>query len=329
MNGVLITKEKISRETLKDKTIDIHTHAAGINFTNYFLEAFPYCNNVCDLVTNMQKNGVDYSVTFPVPTNINTFTSPNIDKDIRKVIEAYEKHPYYFENKRLLEESIIFGNNQILPFIMISLHSKIDEQIETYYELKEKYNIYGFKINPSTDRKNISTILHSEKLKSFFEKEKLPILIHSANDDFSSGTSCLSVVEELKNIRFCIAHVARMNEGFLDKVNDLKNTWFDLSPLIKLYEMISIQNSKFLKKHNINTITEFIIYLCNTYPDKVIYGSDYPWSYCGYLKSNLDKQLSDIYEENVKLLKMVPNSVSKKISSQNSINYLFGNKKNE
>lgn len=321
---VLITKSKISREILSDKCIDIHTHAVGINFTNYYLGAFPYCNNISDLVTNMQKNNIDYSVTFPVPTNIDTHSSPNIDKDIRKVIELYEKHPYFFENQRLLNETIIFGNGQILPFIMLSLYSKIDEQIETYLKLKEKYNIYGFKINPTTDRKNISTILYNNKLKSFLEKENLPIMIHSASDEYSSGKSCLSLVKELKNVRFCIAHVARLDESFLTEINDLKNTWFDLSPIIKLYELLKKQNANYFINNSINSIYEFVMFFCNNFSNKVLFGTDYPWSYCGYLESNIDKELSNIYGENVKVFQRLPINIYKKITTDNNMDYLFG-----
>lgn len=317
-------KSRITRDTLSDKCIDIHTHASGINFTNYYLGAFPYCNNISDLVSKMQQNGIDYSVTFPVPTNVDTYNSPNIDKDIRKVLELYEKHPYFFENQRLLNETIIFGNGKILPFIMLSLYSKIDEQIDTYLELKEKYDIYGFKINPTTDRKNISTILYNDKLKSFLEKENLPVMIHSASDEYSSGISCLSLVKELKNVRFCIAHAARLDDSFLAKVNDLKNTWFDLSPIIKLYELLKIQKADYFIKNNINSIYEFVMFLCNNFSDKVLFGTDYPWSYCGYLKSNLDKELINIYEENIKVFKKLPINTYKKITTDNAMDYLFG-----
>lgn len=322
MNGALTTR--IDRESLKDKCIDIHTHAAGINFTNYYLGAFPYCNNISDLVKNMQINGIDYSVTFPVPTNIDTDNSPDIDRDIRKVIESYERHPYFFENQRLLNESIIFGNGQILPFIMLSLHSKIDEQIESYLELKEKYNIYGFKINPSTDRKNISTLLCNDKLVSLLEEEKLPVMIHSANDDYSSGESCLLLAKELNEVRFCIAHAARLDDKFLDEIICLHNTWFDLSPIIKLYELLKQQRTDYFIGNNINNMYEFITFLCAQFPDKVLFGTDYPWCYCGYLESNIDKNLSNLYEENVKVFKKLPSSTYKRITTNNSIDYLFG-----
>lgn len=324
MSGVLIMKARITKEMLKGKCIDVHTHAGGINFTNYYLKAFPYCNNINDLIFKMKKNGIDYSVCFPIPTNIDTYNSPSIDKDIRRIIELYEKHPYYFENERLLNESIIFGDNKVLPFIMISLYSKIDEQIDAYLELKEKYEIYGFKINASTDRKNINSILYNDKLKLFLEEEKKPIMIHSANDEYSSGISCLDLVRELKNVRFCIAHVARLEEKFFSEINNLENTWFDFSPIIKLYEMLRIQKHDFFQKHNINSIFEFVMYLCDNFPDKVLFGTDYPWSYCGYLDANIDKNLCNIYEENIKILKKVPINTCKKICTDNTLNYLFG-----
>jgi len=317
-------KEKIKREDLANKFIDIHTHATGINYTNYYLEAFPYCCNICDLVTNMKLNNVDYSVTFPIPTNINTKNSPEIDKEIRKTIEKYENHPYFYENKRLLQEVEIFGENKILPFVMISLYSKIEEQIESYLELKEEYPIYGFKINPSTDGTNVKTILNNKVLKNFFEKEKLPIILHCSTDEYSRGDYIFDVVKELKTVRFCIAHAARLNEKVFNELNNINNLWIDCSPLIKLFEVLKKQNSEFFIKNKINSCTEFIEFLYNNFENKTLFGTDYPWSYCGYLESNINNNLSNIYEDNIKILKKTPGAIKNKIANKNCINYLYG-----
>lgn len=40
------------------------------------------------------------------------------------------------------------------------------------------------------------------------------------------------------------------------------------------------------------------MFFCNNFSNKVLFGTDYPWSYCGYLESNIDKELSNIYGEN-------------------------------
>ena len=84
-------KEKIKREDLENKFIDIHTHATGINYTNYYLEAFPYCCNICDLVTNMKSNNVDYSVTFPIPTNIDNISTNTPKFKIIKITHVWIK----------------------------------------------------------------------------------------------------------------------------------------------------------------------------------------------------------------------------------------------
>lgn len=320
-------KKKIEKKELLGKTIDIHTHAGGINFTNYYLSAFPYCSNISDLILNMNVNNIDYSVTFPVPTNINTKNSPMIDKELRRIIQKYEKHPYYYENMRLLKEAEIFGDNKILPFIMLSLYSKIDLQIESYYELMEKYPIYGFKINASTDCVDIKEILHNEKLKLFLVEQGLPIMFHSSQDLYCSGENILSLAKELPSVRMCAAHLGRLDQNILDYINRLDNLWFDFSPVIKLFDTLKQTNSDFFAKTGINKCEDLINYLYKKYDSKLLYGSDYPWCYCGYLDSFVNNNLSHIYDENVKVLKKLPKKTQKTVLNVNAINYLYGGHK--
>lgn len=79
-----------------------------------------------------------------------------------------------------------------------------------------------------------------------------------------------------------------------------------------------------LRKKNISisiTITN------KNYDSKLLYGSDYPWCYCGYLNSFVNNNLSHIYDENVKVLKKLPKKTQKTVSNVNAINYLYGGHK--
>lgn len=64
------------------------------------------------------------------------------------------------------------------------------------------------------------------------------------------------------------------------------------------------------------------MFSCNNFFDKVLFGTNYPWSYCGYFESNLDKELSNIYEENIKVFKKLPINTYKK-NYNNTMDYLF------
>ena len=233
---------KISREEIGNSLIDSHTHACGINYTNYYLEAFPYCCNVTELISNMEKNNIGYAVTFPVVSNINTANSPIIDKEIREVIKKYESCPYYYENLRLLKETEIYGKNKILPFVIISLDSKIEEQIQHIHTLEEKYNIYGFKIHPSSDQKSLLSIINNGTLMRFISESKKPVTIHSSFDDFSLPSSFFPVFEELSDIRFCVAHIGRMEKKFIEKYIEAK--YLDEILIEQEQEIDSLQRDK-------------------------------------------------------------------------------------
>lgn len=324
---IVLTTSKISRENIGTSLIDSHTHACGINYTNYYLEAFPYCCNITELISNMEKNDIGYAVTFPVVSNINTSNSPVIDKEIRQVIKKYEKCPYYYENLRLLKETEIYGKNKILPFVIISLDSKIEEQIQYIQILEEKYNIYGFKIHPSSDQKSLLSIINNDILMKFISDSKKPVTIHSSFDDFSLPSSFLPVFEELSDIRFCVAHIGRMERKFIDKLNYYSNVWIDVSPLKKLTSYLEEQCTKGNDKvYNLDysNIAGFINFLYNNFKDKVIFGTDFPWVNCGYLDNNLSSKLYDEYGENIRILNSFEKSVVTKIANENIKDYIFG-----
>ncbi len=318
---------KISREEIGNSLIDSHTHACGINYTNYYLEAFPYCCNVTELILNMEKNNIGYAVTFPVVSNINTANSPIIDKEIREVIKKYESCPYYYENLRLLKETEIYGKNKILPFVIISLDSKIEEQIQHIHTLEEKYNIYGFKIHPSSDQKSLLSIINNDTLMRFISENKKPVTIHSSFDDFSLPSSFFPVFEELSDIRFCVAHIGRMEKKFIERLNYYSNIWIDISPLKKLTSYLEEQYiKKNVKVYNFDysNIIEFVNFLYSNFGDKVIFGTDFPWVNCGYLNNNLSNKLYDEYGENIKILDLLDKSIVDKIANENTKDYLFG-----
>lgn len=314
---------KISRDSLSDKVIDVHTHCGGINFTHYFLEAFPYCCTIRELILNMDNAKVDFSVTFPIPTNICTDISPKVDKQTREIIMNNEPCLYYLANRRLLMETNMYGRGRVMPFVLFSLYNDFERQIENIKTLIKEYDIYGVKIHTSTDHTSLNRIIEVPALSSFFQDLKLPIIIHSGFEEYSDATEMCTVFERLSGIRFCVAHAGRMKSQFLDKIGMMDNVWIDISPLSHLSETLIGRSDDIVRLDYSNPIN-MVNYLIERFPNKVLFGTDYPWVNCGYLSNYKNKTMGDDYQKCLDILNQLSPTNAKKTSNINTCDFLFG-----
>lgn len=314
---------KITRDFLNGKVIDVHTHCGGINFTHYFLEAFPYCCTIRELILNMDNAKVDFSVTFPIPTNICTDISPMVDKLTREIIMNNEPCLYYLANRRLLIETNMYGRGRVLPFVIFSLYGDFERQIENINALIKEYDIYGVKIHTSADHTSLNRILENPTLFSFFQDLDLPIIIHSGFEEYSDAIEMCTVFEKLSKIRFCVAHAGRMKSQFLNKIDILDNVWIDISPLSHLSETLIGRSDDVVRLDYSNPLN-MVNYLIERFPNKVLFGTDYPWVNCGYLEKYKNSQMGDDYQRCIDLLNVLPTDSIKKIANKNICDFLFG-----
>lgn len=314
---------KITLNTLNNKIIDAHTHCGGIHFTHYFSEVFPYCCTIRELVLNMNNAKVDYSVTFPIPTNLGTETVPEVDKLTHEIILQHEPCLYFWANRRLLMEANMYGQGRVLPFVLFSLLDDYERQINNIYALTKEFDIYGIKIHTSADHTSLNRILKVPALSSFFQDLDLPIIIHSGFEEYSEAIEMCKVFEKLSRIRFCVAHAGRMKSQFLNKIDMLDNVWIDISPLSHLSETLIGRSDDVVRLDYSNPLN-MVNYLIERFPNKVLFGTDYPWVNCGYLEKYKNSQMGDDYQRCIDLLNDLPTDSIKKIANKNICDFLFG-----
>lgn len=315
---------KKNRGQIGSKLIDVHTHCGGIDFTHYFMEIFPYCCTIKELLMNMDKAKIDYSVTFPVPTNVCTLGLPKMVQDISRVIFAYEPCPYYWANRRLLMEVQMEGRDRILPFVILSLYGEYTEQIKNIKLLMQEYDVYGIKIHPSADQTGLKKIIEDEELRSFINDSHLPIIVHSGNEHHSEAISMVDVFESLPETRFCVAHAGRMNSRFISQLNRYDNVWIDVSPIYKLPEILAKTTNSNIIQLDYDNPLSIIRYLWKYYPNKIIFGTDYPWVACGSLEKYKASHLDDYYLKSIELLKQIPLEMMTAIANSNTCDFIFG-----
>lgn len=308
---------------LKNKIIDVHTHCGGISFTHYFLEAFPYCCTIRELVLNMEKSKVDYSVVFPIPTNICTDISPEVDKLTHAIIVEQEPCIYYWANRRLLMEANMYGQGKVMPFVLFSLYDDYERQIKNIRALMNEFVIYGIKIHTSSDHTSLYRVLEDPVLYSFFRDIDLPLIIHSGFEDYSDATKMCVVFEKLPKIRFCVAHAGRMKSKFLNKLDAMDNVWIDISPLCHLPKTLMGRGNEVVQL-DYSDPQIMVNYLMDCFPNKVLFGTDYPWVNCGYLEKLKNNHMLDDYQRSIDLLNGMPKDVVNKIANKNICDFLFG-----
>ncbi|MBO5804328.1 MAG: amidohydrolase family protein [Bacteroidales bacterium] len=315
----------ITRVSLLGKTIDCHTHSGGINIAHYLLEAYPYCCTIPELISKMNSVNIDISVTFPLPNNQDLKEYPEVNRLSQNIIK-YEPCLYYLANRRLLMESKMYGEERVLPFVIFSLYGDYYRQIEHINNLKDEYDIYGIKIHTSCDHINVTRIIEEPILLDFFEKLSLPIMIHSGFEDYSNAYNMCEVFKKLRHIRFCVAHAGRMNKDFLEQLYYLENVWIDISSIPILHKsLINKRNNSNVLPLDYTTPYEMIYYLIDKYPQKVLFGTDYPWVECGYLKNHKSiHNGNDKYKESSNVLRSLEPNVQRLISNENICDFLFG-----
>ncbi|MDR3057248.1 MAG: hypothetical protein LBU84_03800, partial [Prevotella sp.] len=94
---------KFNKYTIRDNIIDCHTHSGGVYFYNYFNGLYPYFLDIKTLSDIIKSNGIDYAITFPVPTTV--YYNYNEYININRFVDNHVYNfPFEVENNTLLEQ---------------------------------------------------------------------------------------------------------------------------------------------------------------------------------------------------------------------------------
>lgn len=301
--------------------IDCHTHA-GINYTALYKCHYPAYQSATTLHNCIAKSEMKYAIVFP---NSNT-----IYYDVRAFWDGKGflpsnqcAFPFEIENNYLIYEIAHFKYNNLLPFCMLSLRTKILEQIEHIKQLMKITSIYGIKLHPLADNMSILAMENYPQLIQFIESNNLPIMCHTSMDDFANPVDVKKFALRHPKIRVCAAHLARFNSDFFqDKEHFPQNLYIDCSPFLGLCQRYKSYGDDVIDLPYDRPI-DVISYFIDNYPNNLLMGTDEPYSYKSKMKKDVCTFFTE-YNDEMKWFNQLTTSVKQKIAHDNTIKFLFG-----
>lgn len=293
----------------------------GIDLHNLHSGDYPVTQNVLDLSNLVAENGIDYAVSFPMPTTV--YYNPKSIRNKGLFEESgFSDYPYQYENYALCNIIEQLQLSNIIPFVSVSTQAKLQEQVESIYKLNEKFSVYGIKYHASAER--MSVVDRSfEPFAKLAADLNVPILVHASLSSNAHPDNVLSLAQSYPSVRLCIAHCARFHKPTLDKIKfeKMKNIFVDTAPFVRLCNM-SLENlnknsNEVLELDYGNPYTalrELVEYL----PHNIVWGTDTPWN-------NHINAVGNVvtYSDEASVLKTLnPKNINNIM--ENQLNFLFG-----
>ena len=295
--------------------IDCHNHLGADLF--FYLNGFhPYAQDLPALVTEGRHQGVDRWVVFPMVANL-TFDVAAMRAG-RLAPGTVESVPYAFENERMLREIYELYpdlGRLTLPVVILDPMRETAAQVAKLRELRARFPFHALKIQ--------ATMIQSAEF-------NLPFIIHSSvapDDVWSQASTILRVAEAAPHLRFCLAHSCRFDRACLDRVAELPNTWFDCSA-----HRIHCQGVRdglgFVAPAERRFVADYrdpaavLLALAETYPTKLMWGSDTPFqSYVANLGNEV-LSLRSTYREEVDCVRALPEKLRTAVTHANTLAWL-------
>ena len=260
------------------KVIDVHAH--------------PFTLITDDqLLTEMDKAGVDIAVLLALDVDPNDLDRPNI----REMIRNRLLDMYFFDVKKVMEELKVLlelartDNEQVAKFVkrhpdrFLGFGSIDLSKSQTYVEEKireiDRLNLKGVKLiptlqffNPVTVKKNV------EKVFEYCEKKRKIVTCHTGCDPYvweephfsqDANPKYLKLfVQDFEKVKVVVAHMgcysAKVPGVWMDEALELgkknENVWFDIAavPYVVTYRKL------------VDKVRKTVGF------DKILFGSDYP-----------------------------------------------------
>lgn len=317
---------------MKFSKIDCHTHI-GMDPVFYVEGSFPYAQQYRSLVEEARNYGIDQLVTFPF---VNYFGFEGLKVDPPRIEGVDFSVPYAFENQRMLME--IFELNADLssvaiPFVILDPARHQRAQADSLRELRKRFPIRGFKMQPTIIRAPIRELLSTGRcLIDLAAEWDLPVLIHSSIsplDLWSQAADILDVAEEWPMVRFCLAHSCRFDQPSLERLGGLSNTWFDCSAhCIHCDSVLDGLTNVAVPERRVQadyTRPDAVLkVLAEMLPDRLMWGSDAPfYSYAAKHDENPLRLLSS-YAREVAALDLLTDRQKTAVLHDNTIRFLGG-----
>lgn len=206
------------------------------------------------------------------------------DKDIRTSPDIFfNANDKLFEKVKNIQDLYYFAT---LPVMRFGMNDLAEKYIKLY-----KSALKGLKLYTGLSK---STLNDSE----FLECD-LPLLIHTG---FFENQKPSNMIDFLKYYRgkIILAHFCRLDVDTIRKIGQQENIFFDVSPAFEMFERYKRKNI-LLYEGKINDVNEMYKILINLVgSDKILWGSDYPYSQIDMeLQCLLNSELSDVEKEKI------------------------------
>jgi predicted TIM-barrel fold metal-dependent hydrolase len=330
-------------DDLRGKLIDIHAHI-GVSLRAYGTQSFPYAQTLEGLYYRQRLHGIDYNVVFPFSSDLYADIARFVGTGIfEPAEEPISPSPFAIENNLVFKEVFQFCpelSDRFLPFVSIDTGRAIEAQMKALEKIAENYPIYGIKVlGVATQTKVIKLLSESRAFLDFAESRDIPMLFHTTptkDDEYSNVTDVLKVVEKRPGIRFCLAHCILFHKKYLDIAHQADNVWVDTAALkIQIDTLMDYMGDGVDKKDLVDAdfsdFRKVMKFLCDAYPDTIIWGTDSPfYSYITRRRQGKDTyrefRYKGTYEDEVAALRSLPQEQMLRAGSINAINFLFGDK---
>lgn len=310
--------------------IDNHVHI-GVDFQYYLRSWAPYCLDIPRFIIETENSNIDKFIIFPFASYAGMA--------IREFKEDYflcpgdEKLvPYLFEHRRMMDEISKTHPDfaqKLIPFVMADPKRNAEGQVRSYEQLMKEHKFYGIKIQPTTTRSSILSLLEEGSCILDYAKENnLPLLIHSSihpDDQWAQTKDILRVAEKRDDIRFALAHACCYHKESMDRVAQLPNTWMDSSAHVircqcSIIDYLGVASANERFETDYSNPNRVLQDMAESYPGKLIFGTDAPFYTCQHDKL----QLQSTYKSEIAVLDSLSLELQEEISYTNTMAWLYG-----
>jgi predicted TIM-barrel fold metal-dependent hydrolase len=305
--------------------IDGHNHV-GVELQAYLRGHYPYAQTLPDMVGQGTALGVTHWVAFPMVSHFGmdlaALQRGSVEPDAR-----LQTAPYAFENRRLQEELHLLCPHllgRVFPFAMVDPLRATREQAAELRRLRERYPIYGLKVQASMLQAPALSLLGPGRvLLELAEEWDLPLVVHTAvypGDPWSQPDDLLRVADAAPRVRFCLGHACRFDRPSLDRIAQSPNLWFDCSAHV-IQCRLAVQGSPHVAPQGRRFEADYtrpeqvLRGLAEAYPGKLVWGSDSPY----YTYVDADLALWSDYAAEAACLHALPEPIRTAVGCRNAL----------
>ncbi len=333
-------RKHINKKNLIDKTIDAHSHI-GVMIKAYASLEYPYAQTAENIYYHQLAGNIDVNIVFPFSADLYFNFDKLIKGQLLPADNPVSSSPYKLENLMLMREIFDYCpeiSGHFIPFISVDPAREVKNQLTEIKNLQKQYPIYGIKINPVGCQSHAVKIMtEGRPFLDFARENNIPFIFHSVSapvDEYSQADDILKIAEKNPDIRFCLAHTLHFNKNLLQRASELPNVWTDTAAFkIQIDLTMQFVSENIIKQSDLidvdySDITSVIQTVVEMYPDMIIWGTDCP-AYTFHCKRKQGKniyrdfKLKGRYEDEINVLKSLPENLQRKISNENTLKFLF------